>query len=119
MKKSLNCLILISVFVLNACGQNKTKSEKTIAMSNVITKSENPYYSNSDTKKLTITDAEWKKVLTPDLYAVARNADTERAFTGKMWNSETKGTYYCATCGNKLFKSNQKFTSSLRVAKFF
>ena len=39
-------------------------------------------------------------------------ADTERAFTGTMWNSETKGTYYCATCGNKLFKSDQKFTSS-------
>ena len=37
-----------------------------------------------------------KKVLSPDLYAVAREADTERAFTGKMWNSETKGTYFCS-----------------------
>jgi peptide methionine sulfoxide reductase msrA/msrB len=36
-----------------------------------------------------------------------------------MWNSETKGTYYCATCGNKLFKSDQKFTSSCGWPSFF
>jgi peptide methionine sulfoxide reductase msrA/msrB len=119
MRKIQNCLLLIITFAVNSCGQSKTKSEKTIAMDNVITKSENPYYSNTDTKKLTVSDAEWKKVLPPDLYAVARNADTERAFTGKMWNSETKGTYYCATCGNKLFKSDQKFTSSCGWPSFF
>ena len=88
-------------------------------MENVISKPENPYYSNTDTKKLNVSDVEWKKILSPDLYAVARNSDTERAFTGKMWNSETKGTYYCATCGNKLFKSDQKFTSSCGWPSFF
>jgi peptide methionine sulfoxide reductase msrA/msrB len=36
-----------------------------------------------------------------------------------MWNSETKGTYYCAVCGLKLFKSNQKFTSSCGWPSFF
>jgi peptide methionine sulfoxide reductase msrA/msrB len=88
-------------------------------MENVISKPENPYYSNTDTAKLTLSDADWKKVLSPDLYAVAREADTERAFTGKMWSSETKGTYYCATCGNKLFKSDQKFVSSCGWPSFF
>jgi peptide methionine sulfoxide reductase msrA/msrB len=53
------------------------------------------------------------------LYAVAREADTERAFTGKMWQSETKGTYYCAACGLKLFKSEQKFVSSCGWPSFF
>jgi peptide methionine sulfoxide reductase msrA/msrB len=119
MKKIIHFLIIMPLLTLNSCGQSNSKPEKTIAMANVITKSENPYYSNTDTKKLTVSDAEWKKVLAPDLYAVARNADTERAFTGKMWNSETKGTYYCATCGNKLFKSNQKFTSSCGWPSFF
>ena len=88
--------------MLNACGQNNNKqniTSKTIVMENVISKPENPYYSNTDTTKLNVTDAEWKKVLSADLYAVARQADTERAFTGTMWNSETKGTYYCAACG--------------------
>jgi peptide methionine sulfoxide reductase msrA/msrB len=119
MKKSFSFLLLFSVFIFNACGQSKSKNQKISTMENVISKPENPYYSNTDTKKLIVSDAEWKKVLAPDLYAVARNADTERAFTGKMWNSETKGTYYCATCGNKLFKSDQKFTSSCGWPSFF
>ncbi len=120
-KSIINYLLVLPLFVLNACGQSKNKqnSTKKIALENVINKPENPYYSNSDTSKLNVTDAEWKKVLPPDLYAVAREADTERAFTGKMWSSETKGTYYCATCGNKLFKSDQKFVSSCGWPSFF
>lgn len=88
-------------------------------MENVISKPENPYYSNTDTSKLVLSDEEWRKVLPPDLYAVARQADTERAFTGTMWKSETKGTYYCAACGLKLFKSDQKFVSSCGWPSFF
>lgn len=121
-KSLFNLLVMIPLFVLNACGQSSNKQNattKTIAMENVISKPENPYYSNTDTKKLNVSNAEWKKILSPDLYAVAREADTERAFTGTMWNSETKGTYYCATCGNRLFKSNQKFTSSCGWPSFF
>ena len=117
-----NFLLLLPLFMLNACGQTNKKqntTQKTIAMENVISKPENPYYSNTDTTKLNVSDDEWKKVLSPDLYAVAREADTERAFTGTMWNSETKGTYYCATCGLKLFKSDQKFTSSCGWPSFF
>jgi peptide methionine sulfoxide reductase msrA/msrB len=123
MKKILNILVIIPLFVLNACGQSNNKQKntttKTIAMENVISKPENPYYSNTDTKKLNVPNAEWKKILSPDLYSVAREADTERAFTGTMWKSETKGTYYCATCGNKLFKSDQKFVSSCGWPSFF
>ena len=108
--------------MLNACGQTNSKQntlQKSIAMENVISKPENPYYSNTDTNKLNVSDEEWKKVLSPDLYAVARQADTERAFTGTMWKSDTKGTYYCATCGYKLFKSEQKFVSSCGWPSFF
>jgi peptide methionine sulfoxide reductase msrA/msrB len=122
MKKIFNYWFLLPLFVLNACGQSNKKTEltpKSSTMENVINKPENPYYSNTDTTKLNVSDADWKKVLSPDLYAVAREADTERAFTGTMWNSETKGTYYCAACGYKLFKSNQKFTSSCGWPSFF
>ena len=88
-------------------------------MENTINKPGNPYYSNTDTTKLNVSDAEWKKVLSPDLYAVSRNADTERAFTGKLWDLDAKGTYYCAACGNKLFRSDQKFASSCGWPSFF
>jgi peptide methionine sulfoxide reductase msrA/msrB len=115
-------VVLLSLFMLQACGQTTKKSinnEKLSDMENVITKPENPYYSNTDTTKLNVSDAEWKKVLSPDLYAVSRNADTERAFTGKLWDADAKGTYYCAACGNKLFKSDQKFASSCGWPSFF
>jgi peptide methionine sulfoxide reductase msrA/msrB len=122
MKKSIcTFLALLPLFILNACGQNKLDKKTTTknAMENVINKPENPYYSITDTKKLIVSNEDWKKVLSPDLYAVAREADTERAFTGTMWKSETKGTYYCAACGNKLFKSDQKFVSSCGWPSFF
>lgn len=122
MKNVFKYLVILPLFALNACGQSTKKNEakpKLTAMENVINKPENPYYSNTATTKLNVSDAEWKKVLSPDLYAVARHADTERAFTGTMWKSDTKGTYYCATCGYKLFKSEQKFVSSCGWPSFF
>jgi peptide-methionine (R)-S-oxide reductase len=79
----------------------------------------NPYYSNTDTKHLNVSNAEWKKVLSPKLYATAREAATEAAFTGKLWNSSAKGTYYCAACGNKLFRSDAKFASDCGWPSFF
>jgi peptide methionine sulfoxide reductase msrA/msrB len=121
-KQFQNLLYVVLLFMLQACGQtvnNKNNPQTSSNMENTINKPENPYYSNTDQEKLTVSNAEWKKVLSPDLYAVSRNADTERAFTGKLWNSEAKGTYYCAACGNKLFRSNQKFTSSCGWPSFF
>jgi len=79
----------------------------------------NPYYSTTDTRKLNVSNAEWKKILSPDLYAVAREKDTERPFTGKYWKSNTKGNYYCAACGNKLFRSDAKFASSCGWPSFY
>jgi peptide-methionine (R)-S-oxide reductase len=79
----------------------------------------NPYYSNTDTKKLHVSNAEWKKILPPALYATAREQATERAFTGKYLNENTMGTYYCAVCGNLLFRSDAKFASTCGWPSFF
>jgi len=79
----------------------------------------NPYYSNTDTHTLHVSDAEWKKILPAELYAVAREQDTERPFTGKYWNANAKGTYYCAVCGNVLFRSDAKFASTCGWPSFF
>lgn len=79
----------------------------------------NPYYSHTDTHHLSVSNAEWKKILPPDLYAVAREQATERAFTGKYWNSEARGTYYCSVCGNRLFRSDAKFASTCGWPSFF
>ena len=79
----------------------------------------NPYYSRTDTTPLRLSDAEWKKVLPEDVYAVARNKGTERAFTGKYWDFEGLGMYYCAACGNPLFRSDAKFASTCGWPSFF
>ncbi|MEP7259077.1 MAG: peptide-methionine (R)-S-oxide reductase MsrB [Flavitalea sp.] len=79
----------------------------------------NPYYSRTNTDQLKVSDKEWKTILPEELYAVAREQQTERAFTGKYWDSETKGNYYCAVCGNALFKSTAKFASTCGWPSFF
>ncbi|HLG34826.1 MAG TPA: peptide-methionine (R)-S-oxide reductase MsrB [Bacteroidia bacterium] len=79
----------------------------------------NPYYSRTDTTELKVSDAEWKKILPEDVYAVAREKDTERAFTGKYWDFEGIGAYYCAVCGNALFRSDEKFASNCGWPSFF
>jgi peptide-methionine (R)-S-oxide reductase len=101
---------LIIVFV--AIASCKAGSQATM-------KDGNPYYSRTDTTKLDVPDAEWKKILPANVYAVAREKDTEYAFTGKYWNFEGLGTYYCVVCGNQLFRSDSKFASSCGWPSFF
>ncbi len=77
------------------------------------------YYSRTDTSKVKLSDAEWKKILEPQVYYIAREKGTEYAFSGKYWNFEGVGTYYCAACGNALFRSDSKFASSCGWPSFF
>ncbi|SHL81198.1 peptide-methionine (R)-S-oxide reductase MsrB [Hymenobacter psychrotolerans] len=79
----------------------------------------NPYYSRTDTTRLRLTDAQWQKVLTPDVYRVARGKGTEPSFTGTLWNATARGTYYCGACGNALFRSDAKFASDCGWPSFF
>jgi peptide-methionine (R)-S-oxide reductase len=65
------------------------------------------------------SDQEWREKLTPEQYMVCRQKGTERAFTGKYWNSKTAGTYVCAACGQALFRSDHKFDSGTGWPSFF
>jgi peptide-methionine (R)-S-oxide reductase len=62
-------------------------------------------------EKLTLTDEEWRRRLTPEEYQVLRQHGTERPGSGCFLGTKTPGTYTCAGCGNPLFKSGQKFES--------
>lgn len=108
----LSVSVLISVFWINISSAQKTQLVKGV-------KIENPYYSRTKTEKLNLNNKEWKKYLNEDLYAVARENETERAFTGKYNNFEGVGTYYCAACGNALFKSDAKFATTCGWPGFF
>ena len=82
-------------------------------------KKDNPVYSTTDTNKVTIGKDEWKQILPKDVFDIARNKGTERPFTGKYWDFKEGGTYYCAACGNPLFKSDGKFDSTCGWPSFF
>lgn len=79
----------------------------------------NPYYSRTDTAHLEVGDAEWKKILPKEVYQIAREKGTEWAFTGKYWDTDVKGMYYCAVCGNPLFRSTAKFASTCGWPSFY
>ncbi|UFH54505.1 peptide-methionine (R)-S-oxide reductase MsrB [Spirosoma sp. KNUC1025] len=70
-------------------------------------------------KKVVKTDAEWKKILTPDQYAVLREHGTERAFTSPLNNIHDHGTFYCAGCHTALFSSDTKFDSGTGWPSFY
>ncbi len=70
-------------------------------------------------EKVTHTEEEWKKILTPEQYRVLRQKGTERAFTGEYENNHAKGVYKCAACGAVLFKSDAKFDSGCGWPAFF
>lgn len=79
----------------------------------------NPVYSKSNSSKVVLADEEWKKVLSPEVYYIARQKGTERPGTSKYEHSKEVGTFYCAACGNPLFKSDAKFESGCGWPSFY
>ncbi len=109
-------ILLLLLFFATACNDSDNKTN-TINMETG--KTTNPLYSNSDSEKVNVGDEEWKKILPADVYNIAREKGTERAFTGKYNLHKDVGTYYCAACGNPIFASNGKFESSCGWPSFF
>ena len=64
-----------------------------------------------DEPRIKKTDDEWRAVLTPAVYEVARSGGTEPAFTGAYYATKKAGLYRCACCGTDLFSSVDKFDS--------
>ncbi len=92
-------LLIIPVLLATvACqGQNKKGS---------------PVAATPDTvKKIVRSEAEWKKMLTPEQYHILREKGTDRPFAGKYYLTHDSGIYKCAACGNALFTSDMKFDS--------
>lgn len=70
-------------------------------------------------EKIIKSDAEWKKILTPDQYHILREEGTERAHTSPLNNEKRKGTYVCAACELPLFTSEMKYDSGTGWPSFF
>jgi peptide-methionine (R)-S-oxide reductase len=101
--------ILMLAFLFQQCYSQSDKSKNT-------TMEKNQVQTDTSVNK---TDEEWQKLLPADVYYVARQKGTERAGTSKFEHSKEIGTYYCAVCGNPLFRSDTKFESGCGWPSFY
>jgi peptide-methionine (R)-S-oxide reductase len=69
--------------------------------------------------KVTKSDEEWRKQLTPEEFHVTRQHGTERAFSGPHLNEKRSGIFACVCCGAPLFQSDAKFESGTGWPSFF
>ena len=103
LKFSLSTTIVLAIILLPACSQYNSKN---MAPKNF-------------EARISKTDEEWKKELTPMQYHVLREKGTEMAFTGQYWDNHEKGDYLCAACHQKLFSSDTKFESGTGWPSFY
>jgi peptide-methionine (R)-S-oxide reductase len=111
-------LILLLPAVFTHCSYSQSAlTKKTTTMDS--TQKKNPVFSKTDSKPVNMSDEEWRKILPADVYNIARQKGTERPWTSPFESSKEIGTYYCAVCGNPLFKSDTKFESGCGWPSFY
>jgi len=69
--------------------------------------------------KVMKSEADWKKMLSPESFEVTRHADTETPFTGAYWNLHQDGLFRCICCDTALFDSKTKFESGTGWPSFW
>ncbi len=69
--------------------------------------------------KIVKTEEEWKKILTPEVFEVARKKGTEKPWSSDLEKNEKIGSYFCKACNAKLFVSNAKFNSGCGWPSFY
>ena len=103
---SLTTVLFACISLLSAKGENEKSGTKTNEGKNM-------------SEKITKSESEWRRILTPEQYRITRKAGTERAFTGEYYDFEGKGVYECICCGQKLFSSDAKFHSGTGWPSYF
>ena len=76
---------------------------------NVFKRSPQPHGHDDSRYPVRRSDDQWRQLLDPLQYQVARHAATERAFTGCYWDHFSSGEYRCIGCGETLFRSDAKY----------
>lgn len=90
-----NVLLAFFAMILIGCNSNAQKKQS----------SQTPEF------KVSKTEAEWKRELTPAQFTVLRKAGTERPFSSELNSIKEPGTFVCAACGNELYLTKHKFES--------
>jgi peptide-methionine (R)-S-oxide reductase len=112
-------LLILFAGLLQQCSYSQNSSDTSKNSTMDTTKNTNPVYSKTDTAKVELSEAEWKKILPQDVFHIARMKGTERPWTSRFEKFNEVGTYYCAACGNALFRSDTKFESGCGWPSFY
>jgi peptide-methionine (R)-S-oxide reductase len=91
-------------------GRNLFAAQESSLMAAAIT---------SPIEKITKTNDEWQKILTPQQYNVLREEGTERPYTSDLLKEKRAGVFKCAGCDLPLFESKTKFESGTGWPSFF
>jgi peptide-methionine (R)-S-oxide reductase len=110
-------LLLLTASFAHCSDSHSASPEKITSMDNI--KKNNPVFSKTDSSPVSMSNEEWKKILPDDVYRIAREKSTERPWTSPYETSKEIGTYYCAVCGNPLFRSDTKFESGCGWPSFY
>ncbi|HMH31975.1 MAG TPA: peptide-methionine (R)-S-oxide reductase MsrB [Puia sp.] len=110
-------LILLLALSFQRCTYSHSTNNKQSTMDSA--KTNNPVYSHQDSSSVNLTNDEWKKILPKDVFNIARLKGTERPGSSAFEHSKEIGTYYCAVCGNALFRSDTKFESGCGWPSFY
>ncbi len=111
--------IALLMLIFQHCTYSQSSNKTNTITMDTSKKQNNPVYSHTDASKVNLTDEQWKQILPKEVYQVARQKGTERPWTSPYENSKEIGTYYCAVCGNPLFKSDTKFESGCGWPSFY
>ncbi len=111
--------LLLAQCSFSQASKKKSKSSYTTHTNMESSDNKHKAYSRTDSSKVHLTDEEWKEVLPQDVYYIARMKGTERPWTSRFEDFYEVGTYYCAACGNALFKSDTKFDSGCGWPSFY
>ena len=114
-----NILIVLFAGLIQQCSYSQSDSSATKNETMDNTEKKHPLYSRTDTTKVNVSDKEWEKILPKNVFHIAREKGTERPWTSPYETLADKGTYYCAVCGNALFKSDTKFESGCGWPSFY
>jgi peptide-methionine (R)-S-oxide reductase len=119
MKQIILLITVLQLGIISCQSQSSSSTTNTKEKKVMSTDNKNPVYSKTDTSKVAMSEEDWKKILPSDVYYIARQKGTERPWTSKFEKFNDIGTYYCAACGNALFKSDTKFESGCGWPSFY
>jgi peptide-methionine (R)-S-oxide reductase len=117
--KKISLLLIFAIFLLLTAAiftaapkqQKPYTAQQSQPQPQMVAPAHGKVISGSFDKSKLKSNAQWKKILTPEQYYILRQSGTETPFTGKLEYENRKGTYYSVGCNEPIFRSEQKYDS--------